>query len=121
MSRAELNRTRYLNMAVPVGTLSGMPVALGWITGHALNDRDAAGNADVSLPLEVEVLDIPITARFAIDPAHIGVGDRLYYNVGLNVVDNDPAGIPWGACFEELLIVGGADTIGTRNVIKWTF
>lgn len=115
MSTVEVNRTRYYYMAVPVGTVSGDPIALGFITGHALNDRDAAGNSDVAFPRDVEIVDIPVTARA---PVNIVVGDELYYDAVNNVVDNNPAGAHYGIALEAIAIVGGVDTTATINVIK---
>ena len=117
MSIVEVNRTAYWNMPVPVGTVSGDPVSAGFITGHALNDRDAAGNADVALPRVAEIVDILVTARVLITPVTIAVGDELFED-GAGVVDNDPAGVHYGYAAEVLAIVGGVDTAATINVIK---
>lgn len=117
MSTVEVNRTAYWNMAVPAGTTSGDPVSIGFITGHALNDRDAAGNADVALPHVVEIVDIPVTAVVAITPVTIAVGDELYED-GAGTVSNNPAGVHYGYACEVLAIVGGIDTTATINVIK---
>ena len=121
MSTALLNCGRIYNMAVPAGTTSGDPIANGFITGNAVNDRDAAGNADVDIGFVTQLWDIPITARVAI--GNIAVGDRLYYDTVNNVVDNDGGvnHVPFGLAFEALAIVGGVDTSATREVLSWTF
>jgi hypothetical protein len=118
MSIVEVNRTAYWNMAVPVGTVTGDPVSAGFITGHALNNRDAVlGTADVALPRVVEIVDIPVTAIFAITPVTIAVGDELYED-GAGTVSNDATGVHYGYAAEVLAIVGGVDTTATINVIK---
>ena len=121
MSTVERNRGRDYNMAVPVGTVSGSPVALGFITGIAQNDRDAAGNADVKVPGIVDEDMHPVTARLAI--GNIVIGDRLYYDTVNNVVDNDGGvnHVPYGLAFGAIAIAGGVDTTATISVFKWTF
>ena len=117
MSIVEVNRTAYWYMRVPVGTVSGDAVSAGFITGHAINDIDAAGNADVALPRVVEIVDIPVIARVLITPVTIAVGDELYED-GAGVVDNDAAGVHYGYAAEVLAIVAAADTTATIYVIK---
>lgn len=113
-----VNRTRYYNMAVPAGTVSGSPIRLGFITGVAVNDRDAVlGTADVDLGREVEIYNIPVTARVAIAP--ILAGDELYADAAApTVVDNDPGNAHFGIALEAIPIPGVVDVTATINVIK---
>lgn len=115
MSTIEVNRTRNFNMAVPVGTVSGSPVRLGWITGTALNDRDAVlGTADVAFAHDVDIVSIPVTA-LAAPPAGILIGDELYADAAApTVVSNDPAQVHFGYALTAV----PATTTVTINVIK---
>jgi hypothetical protein len=119
-----VNRTRVLNMPVNAGTVSGSPVYMGNAVGHALNDRDAAGNADVEFTTTFDIISIPVTARKTV--GNIARFDVLYIHTALappapDVVDNDAAGIRYGVANETLAVVGGIDTVGTIQVIVGCF
>lgn len=70
---------RRLNLPVGAGVKSGDPVAIGAMTGVALNDRDAAGNATVDFG---GVYELSVKAVSDVGNSAVAVGDQLYFVVG---------------------------------------
>lgn len=70
---------RKLTLPVGAGVKSGDPVAIGAMTGVALNDRDAAGNATVDFG---GVYELSVKAVSDVGNSAIAVGDQLYFVAG---------------------------------------
>lgn len=63
-----------LNLPVISGTLSGSPVIVGMLVGHAITDRDSSGNASVEVGTGVYTDTVTATGNITIgEPIFITV------------------------------------------------
>ena len=78
---------RYLEVAVPSGTVAGDPVNKGNLSGIALYDRDSNGNAVID---RAGVYNIEVTAKDTANSAwgsDVTVGTELYIDDGSGSLD----------------------------------
>lgn len=100
-----------LNVAVPVGTVSGDPVEIVDMHGVALTDRDSNGYATVKFGF-MYVADLAVEAVNHTVGSAVAIGDKLYYDsaatIKINKDSTDGKAIGYAL---EAIVSGSSDTI----------
>lgn len=100
-----------LEMAVPVGTVSGDPVVLGNFTGVALTDRNTAGNASVKTD---GVFDLSVKAINDSGDSAVAIGDTIFWLTGdTPKLSKKNSGTAFGVAL-EIVALGATDTIKVK-------
>jgi predicted RecA/RadA family phage recombinase len=102
---------RQLQHPVASGVVSGDPVAVGQITGVALADRDADGNAVLD---HQGVYLLSVGGVDQVGNSAVAYGDRLYYtNADTPKINKKNTGIPFGFAMGTVSS-GGTGSINVR-------
>lgn len=101
MAKNEVSNATRRKLAVPSGTVSGDPVAVGSLVGVAETDRDSDGNAIVCIAPRIWRLSVK-----GVDGSGnsaVAVGDKLYYNSGdTPKINKKTAGVAFGEALEAV-------------------